>query len=214
LVFILLRSIGMIKKILFIILLSCSATQINAQTLQFVGIPDKEFDYDAAAQENVQWCWAASIQMVLNYYGLAVKQDQVVEKSYPRDDDGKLPNWPATYELITNNLNNWVIPYNGSLHHVRAEMGEGAPSPAALIEELSNGRPVILAFETSHHSTHAIVVTGCKYLSSNLGPLVRNILARDPWPDSHNVQTVGLNEYPAKSLAELVRAYWFIDIED
>ncbi len=184
-----------------------------AQTLQFVGIPDKQFDYNAAAQENVQWCWAASIQMVLNYYGLKVNQDEVVSKSYPRDEDGKLPNWPATYDLITDNLNNWQINYNGINYKFTAEMGEGAPSPSALIAELSNGRPVILAFETSEHSTHAIVVTGCKYLSSNLGPLVRNIEARDPWPDPHNIKTIGFNEYPAKSLSDLVRAYWFVDIK-
>ena len=107
-----------------------------------------------------------------------------------------------------------MISYGGTLHHVHAEMGEGAPSPSDLVEELSNGRPVILAFETDHHSTHAIVVTGCFYKESNIGPLVRNIVARDPWPDVHNVHTVGLNDYPAKSLSDLVRAYWFVQIED
>lgn len=202
------------KVLLFSLLFSFSTIHLFGQDLQFVGIPNKEFDYDAAAQENVQWCWAASIQMVLNYYGLQVNQDQVVEKSYPRDENGNLPNWPATYELITNNLNRWVIPYGGTLHHVRSEMGEGAPSPSDLVEELSNGRPVILAFETNHHSTHAIVVTGCMYKESNQGPLVRNIFARDPWPDKKNVNSVGLNQYPARSLADLVRAYWFIEVED
>ncbi len=203
-----------LKGLYFAFALCLISYSSSSQTLQFVGIPDKEFDYDAAAQENVQWCWAASIQMILNYYGLKVNQEQVVERSYPRDEDGKLPDWPATYQLITDNLNLWEIPYQGVMHHVRAEMGEGAPTPSALIKELSNGRPVILAFETERHSTHAIVVTGCKYLLSNLGPLVRNISARDPWPDQHNVQVVGLNEYPAKSLASLARAYWFIEVED
>jgi len=202
------------KFLLFLLILLVWGFRGLAQDLQFIGIPNKEFDYDAAAQENVQWCWAASIQMVLNYYGLKVNQEMVVEKSYPRDEKGELPNWPATYDLITNNLNNWVIPYNGSLHHVRAEMGEGAPSPAALLEELSNGRPVILAFETGNHSTHAIVVTGCYFKESDKGPLVRNILARDPWPDRHNIISVGLNNYPAKSLSELVRAFWFVEVED
>ena len=202
-------------KLFFIFFfLFCFDLRGHSQTMQFVGIPDKEFDYNAAAQENIQWCWAASIQMVLNYYGLKVNQNQVVAKSYPPDDNGKLPDWPATYDLITINLNNWTIPYNGTLHHVHANMGEGAPSPSSLITELSEGRPVILAFETGEHSTHAIVVTGCKYLSSNLGPLVRNIIARDPWPDKHNVQTVGFNEYPAKSLSDLVKAYWFVTLED
>ncbi len=203
-----------LKKIATILVLVFLSLHSGAQNIHFVGIPNKEFDYDAAAQENVQWCWAASIQMILNYYGLKVNQDEVVEKSYPRDENGKLPNWPATYDLITDNLNNWVINYDGTVHHIHAEMGEGAPSPASLVEELSNGRPVILAFETGHHSTHAIVVTGAMYKESDLGPLVRNILARDPWPDAHNVQSVGLNQYPAKSLAELVRAYWFVELKD
>ena len=63
-----------------------SITQIG-QNYYTAGIPSEEFEFFSAAQSTgrqrqANWCWAACVQMVLNYHGLHITQEQVVEKIY------------------------------------------------------------------------------------------------------------------------------------
>lgn len=39
---------------------------------EYVGLSSQMLDYVAAAQEQEMWCWAASIQTILNSYGIPV----------------------------------------------------------------------------------------------------------------------------------------------
>ena len=186
----------------------------KAQELTYIGIPDSQFDYNAASQKSKQWCWAASIQMILNYYGVDINQEQVVARSYGIDENGNLPDWPASFNLITENLNGWEIDSNGRQHLLHAVMGYGPPAPADLINELSNGKPVIVAYRSGPGSSHAVVITGLSYIDSPDGPLVRSITVRDPWPDDHDLKFLGKLDYSAKSLAQQVEAFWFISLDE
>src|SRR5207253_8273207 len=60
------------------------------------GIPSNEFEFFAAPeteghQRQSNWCWAASVQMVLNYRGVPVTQEQVVQRIFA----GAVPNVPG-----------------------------------------------------------------------------------------------------------------------
>ena len=65
--------------ILFAVL-AIGATQSPAQ--QYVGIRTVDFNFVAAAQQQSEWCWAASIQMILNYYGIPATQQEIVTRTY------------------------------------------------------------------------------------------------------------------------------------
>jgi hypothetical protein len=59
--------------------LSCADIKQLDQNLFVAGVQSGEFDYFASPNQNgrqrqANWCWAASIQMVLNYHGLYVSQ--------------------------------------------------------------------------------------------------------------------------------------------
>ena len=59
------------------------------------GVVSGEFEFFAAPQQQGRqrqqnWCWAATTQMVLNYHGLYVTQEQVVARIF-----GKLVDSPA-----------------------------------------------------------------------------------------------------------------------
>ena len=47
----------------------------------YVGITARKFNYFASTQRNTEWCWAASIQMLFNYYGIDISQEQIVARS-------------------------------------------------------------------------------------------------------------------------------------
>jgi len=89
-----------VTKSLVVVLLSCimlfslAAGGVQAQTiiemqpgLYCAGIPSKDFKYRAAPessgrQRQTNWCWAASIQMVLNFHGVDVTQEEIVQRIF------------------------------------------------------------------------------------------------------------------------------------
>lgn len=201
-----------IHKQLLVLCLVLSGWTITAQQAKYVGIPSGTMSYYAAAQMRTQWCWAASIQMVLNGYGVNINQEQIVARTYSRDPYGNLPNWPGSFQAIHQNLNNWGIDNNGNRYRVTASIGMGAPTPSILVRELSNGRPVIIGYRSGPNSGHAVVVTAVSYVESWNGPIIQSIIVRDPWPNRSNIQNRGRIEYPGAVLASNIQAYWYVRV--
>ena len=180
--------------------------------VQQVGIPSGEMDFVAAAQQSSQWCWAAAIQMVLGYHGVAITQQQIVARTYGMDWWGNLPDWAGSIEAITANLNNWSIDNYGQQYAVAATLNWGAPPPNVLINELWNRRPMIIGYRSGPNSGHAVVVTAATYLNTVYGTMIRSIVVRDPWPSPANIYARGRIEYDGASLAQSVTAHWFISV--
>ena len=190
-----------------------SQTYVQSQIgARYVGIPRQGMEYVASDQRNSQWCWAASIQMVLNYYGVSISQEQIVARTYGVDPAGRLPNWGGNFQNITANLNNWNIDNAGRPYVVSARLGRGAPTPAVLLQELSNRRPVIVAYATGPNSGHAVVVTGASYTPTPGGPIIHSLIVRDPMPSPQNVRNRGRVEHPGSVLASRMQHYWYIRV--
>jgi Papain-like cysteine protease AvrRpt2 len=203
------------KRLIFLFLMSFSlnTTFCTAQQLQYVGIPRQSFDFYAASQQKDEWCWAASIQMVLNYYGVNIVQSEIVSRSYGIDPvSGDFPDWPGSYDLITRNLNNWSIDNSGQRYLVSANSYQGAPNPTELVQELSAQRPILVSYMPSPTSGHAVVITGCSFYPMPNGPLIQSIIVRDPWPSAENIQNEGRVEFQAFALAKLMTAHWVIRV--
>src|SRR3954447_6057975 len=86
----------------------------------YAGILREVFDFTAASQRENEWCWAASIQMVLNYYNVAITQEEIAARTYGLDASGRIVNRGAGLDVITANLNNWNIDHNGRRYIVQA----------------------------------------------------------------------------------------------
>lgn len=177
-----------------------------------IGIPSARIDFVAAAQRNSQWCWAAAIQMVLNYYGVNVLQEQIVARTYGTDPYGHLPDSAGRLETISLSLNNWSIDNAGRTYVVRSTLNWGAPSPAILLQELRQGHPVIVSYLSSPTTAHAVIVTGAQVVQSPTGPVLQSLVVRDPWPSSQNVTTRGRVEYPSTQLVPFMQAYWYVRV--
>ena len=104
--------------LLFILIVTCpvmsqqiSQAQPDIRQIQpglyAAGVPSDEFEYFAAPQSSgrqrqTNWCWAASIQMVLNYHGINASQEEIVARCF-----GELVDRPGQPADILGTLNGW-----------------------------------------------------------------------------------------------------------
>jgi Peptidase_C39 like family len=184
---------------------------VHAQ-VSYTGIPRHLFEYSASQQRSSQWCWAASIQMILNYHGVAISQEEIVHRTFGADIYGNLPDMPGTFQVITANLNNWGFDRNGRRYLVQASFGGGPPPPDMLLNEVSQGYPVLLAYQNGPNTGHAVVATAASYQPHGYSRIVTSIVVRDPWPNPENIRNNGRVEYQAASLAAVMTNYWIIRV--
>jgi hypothetical protein len=162
------------------VLALCSANKTRAQEQEpiYVGIKSDTFRYFSSQQHSSNWCWAASLQMIFNYYGIAITQEQIVARSCGVVTKGALPNRTGNWRVITANLNNWSVDNAGKQYIVRAVFNSGPPDPVYLIGQLSLKRPVLIGYRTGPNSAHAVVITACSYIQTDDGPVIQSFIVR------------------------------------
>jgi hypothetical protein len=180
-----------------------------------VGIPSEKFNIVVDYQRKSQWCWAATIQIIYNYYGVDITQEQIVARSYGVDPaTGIPPDNPATFELINKNLNGNGFDNTGRRYFVRAQLYIGPPDVNRLIRTLNEQRPMLIGCASGPNSGHAVIVSGCSYIQTFFGPQIQTLVVRDPDPakispyDLHPGRLI----YNGKDLADLIQRHWYIDI--
>lgn len=96
------------------------------------------------------WCWAACVQMVLDYYGLSVSQSRIVERAYGDEYD-----LTANKYDIIDAINGWYV--NGSTVRASYERYKNAKT---LIDAIASGHPLIIGLNERYTTTgHAYVLT-------------------------------------------------------
>ncbi len=131
---------------------------------------------DLGRQEESNWCWAASVAMVLNFAHVPVTQDQIVERVF-----GRRVNKPATVFQIVQAIDGWHSVYKGKKVVVTAFL---EPSGEQILQDLYLNYPVILALKTGKRIGHAVVITAAKYRVVKGRKEIRYFLVRDPWPEN------------------------------
>lgn len=128
-------------------------------------------------QRNSQWCWAACMEMVCRWYGIALSQETIVERIY-----GGQQNMPADDQHLTSALNsNWESD-DGTRLRIRARvfspsLGMGDVDNSIAIRDLADDRPLI-----NGSRTHATVVARMDYFGDEAAPQVSRVHVIDPWP--------------------------------
>lgn len=166
------------------------------------GIPTNEFEYMRASSVNYgsqvqsNWCWAACIQMVLNYHGLYVSQMDVVTKIY----GSPYVNQPANEQQILAALSGWAPDTRGRYSAINAY--GGYTSVQEIINGLAGKWPLIVGMSHPDGGVgHAYVLTAIYY--SNQYDMYGNVIAvvpdkvvlRDPWPDNPSRQEFSWAEF-------------------
>ena len=130
-------------------------------------------------QRMSQWCWAASISMLYNYYKHPISQPRIVAEAY-----GTIQNIPAVSGfVIARQLNRDWADDRGKTFSARLtaayvyDAGIAAIDNNWIINELDNDRPIIIGTRS-----HAVVGTAIRYYVTPYGPYIVGIGVFDPWP--------------------------------
>jgi hypothetical protein len=174
-----------------------NCTPYDAKGIQYceVGIPSTIIDvvgFDT--QQMNQWCWAASIQAVFNYYGHEISQDRIVSETF-----GTIVNWPAQPYQILTALNRTWIDDDGNYFNVHGESYSANCVTAA--QDLASGYPLIIGT-----LGHAMVLTALSYYRDFKGNgWIQSATVRDPWPLNPRRRILSAHEWISTSF--LVRIH-------
>jgi hypothetical protein len=158
----------------------------NCDSRQCVASVDlSRFTRIYAAQEMSNWCWAASLSMLFNYYGYPVRQERIVEEVY-----GQLLNGTATTLQMSQQVNRNWFDDSGRQFAARLvsaydyEYGVNALDNNTIINALVAEHPLLFANET-----HATVLTSVAYAPApplsyapGIEAAILNAVMFDPWP--------------------------------
>lgn len=174
----------------------------DGQNYYHCGVPSAEFEYMRAtsvnhgAQIQSNWCWAACVQMVLNYHGLYVSQTDVVTRIY----GSPYVNQPAGEAQILNALSGWAADYRGRYSAIYAYGGQ--TNVQEIITALAGKWPLIVGLSNPQGGVgHAVVLTGIWYgiqydqWGRFIGYAPYKVSIRDPWPSNASRQELTWTEF-------------------
>jgi|GEM_PF-1045775 hypothetical protein len=184
-------------KSLLLLCLSIGIFTISSKCQTIVEIPEFAVQEAQApiVQENSQWCWAASIQAILRYYGITKSQEDIVIARY-----GTAVNLPSQdTKTMEEALNSFSI--DGNLTIVTHSQSEQAISlnAAVLYSELEAQHPILIGFRTGPSESHAVIIYGATFAPNGQ---VMQVEYFDPWPGK------GKQVVSAATFAPLIIA-WF-----
>ena len=156
------------------------------------GLPSQKIAQYAikGKQKQENWCWAACIQTVLNYHGLGVTQEQVVERSV-----GDLVDVPGGPREMMRSLNGVIYsPDNG---YTQVSSTFGGTSAKEIRNYLANDNPLIVGLSVPGRSIgHAYILSAIYYKQDSRGNVIpEKVVLRDPWPYSPSRQEMSWREF-------------------
>lgn len=152
------------------------------------GIPTEQFELRAmpktwGKQRQSNWCWAAVLQMILNYHGVNVTEEMIVKHVF-----GDVIDTPIAVDDVVSRISNWVgwkMQDSGSPATVLLATTE-AGNPV-IVYDLAHCKPMIAGLSPLKGEVgHAYVLTAATYTldPTSKKPVMKSVVLRDPWPES------------------------------
>ena len=188
-----------LKRILLWLFLGLATVWAEREQIgprEFVaGVPSQQFVHFAAPegqgrQRMENWCWAACIQMVLNYHGLYVSQEQIVQRVF-----GGMVDAPGSPQQILMGLQGWAPDSRGRFSQIEADTRN--IDPVSVIQDLEYRWPLIVGLKGVNGPTgHAYVLTAVYYhLDANNQPVIYRVVLRDPYPSKVSRIELSMDEF-------------------
>lgn len=202
-----------LSTVLLITLIWLSSQTFLRSQLVFSGIEKDAPTFVFAEQHSPAWIWAANIQIILNYQGPRVSQEDIIKQSFKLTNPyADLPIWDKNLKSVTSHLNGWHIKYNNSKYIMHLKYFEGSPSPQVLLDELTKNNPVILFDSTAKSGSRSYICTAIGYLPGYYGKIVKELMIRDVTnncSDDWNGQKIKWN---IKDLPDNIAGYWVTSV--
>lgn len=178
------------------------------------GIPSWRMKQAYAPQQRDQWCWSASISMILSAYEIKVHQYTLARDICGIDRNGRAINCPALPFEISQAINLHGHDDNGIYFKIDAPLRSNTPDIIELINELIARRPVLVAYyNPGGRSSHAIVLTGCEYETEGDWVYLTKLIARDPEDNFWNTFENGRREIKnVKGFLNSIHSHWYVKV--
>jgi len=162
----------------------------------YVGISENEFSSIASfgKQHSMNWCWAACIQMILNYNAIPVLQEQIVKRTL-----GKLVDKPADPSIMFRALNGWEVDVYGN--KVLVSSNFYSTDTKEITTFLATKKPLIVGLrQQGTNIGHAYVLIGMFYetVFKNSGEVSykpHSVLLVDPWPGNNSIKDISWSDF-------------------
>ena len=162
--------------------------RIGDTDVYWAAVKTSYFKEYVARQEEDCWCWAACVQMVLNYQGVDVGQEELVRRA-----KGVRVNQAGSAYDIQRAADGWRT---GS-HVIAAKVGNPAGITAqGIIKDLIDKYPLIIGLEMPGQSVgHAYVLTGISFRQNGNTYQPLEVILRNPWPSSPSREKLSWSDF-------------------
>lgn len=158
--------------------------------LYWAAIKTSYFKAYVARQRSENWCWAACTQMVLNYQGVNVSQEQIVERVF-----GARVDRPGSAQNIVQGASGWYV--DGSSIAAKADYSF---IPQKMIDDLINKYPLVIGLSMPGQNVgHAYVLTGISFLKQGDAIFPQSVILRDPWPDNQSRLVLSWSDFSSRA---------------
>lgn len=162
--------------------------QMGNSDLYWAAVKTQFFKDFVASQEEDMWCWAACTQMVLNYQGVNVSQEDVVRRVH-----GYRVNKPGTAYDIQQAANGWRTGQHTIVARVDTPYGASATT---FINDLVNKYPLVVGLSMPGQNVgHAYVLTGISFRVIGGQYYPQEVILRDPWPTSPSRNKISWSDF-------------------
>ena len=165
--------------------------QIKGSDVYWAAVKTAYFREHVARQEENCWCWAACVQMVLNYQGVDVEQEELVRRV-----KGMRVNEGGTAYEIQRAANGW----NTGSHVIVANVEDPYNvSAQSFISDLIDKYPLIVGLSMPGQTMgHAYVLTGISFRKSGNEYQPIEVILRNPWPSSPSREKLSWREFRSR----------------
>lgn len=162
--------------------------QIRETDVYWAAVKTEYFKDYVACQEEDFWCWAACVQMVLNYQGVDVDQEDVVNRAKGR----RINEGGSAYD-IQRAADGW----DTGTHVIRAKIDSPLTvSAQTFINDLVDKYPLIIGLKMPGQSIgHAYVLTGISFRKSGNSYQPLEVILRNPSPSSESREKLEWSEF-------------------
>lgn len=178
------------------------------------GVPSTRFELAAGPDEQGKqrkdlWCWAATTQMVLNFHGVSIVQEDIVLRAF-----GDLRNMAASSTpQIAQVVQGWTLIDRQGMPWAIDAQGYEEVDLIPMIEDLHFNSPLIVALGNEPFnrgaSGHAYVLSAITYrVDARGGVYPISVEMRDPWPDNPSHSQLSWEAFMSRYWGHVrVRAY-------
>ena len=149
-----------------------------------------EFDYFTASQRDIGYCWAAAVQMVLNYQNIPVDQEFIV-----RQIRGDSPDRTGSLSDITNALSGTSLNILGTpaILYVNPFGYYGSE----LVADVATNWPVIAGLKDEGAAIgHVVVVAGVEFSMYVYGDvIIHKVLVFDPFVEEEDGKWMSCEDF-------------------